>query len=259
VFYRMTDPRLSEPVEKSDLGYEAVQRRLVELRRAGRVPYGWVADLSRHGYFVNTYKNAGDFLRSVAGQYRADLWDDAGVYVEVWVESRSIASVTLRLCQELTVDLYPAGGFSSISLAHEAASTINACNEDRRKVVILYVGDYDQAGVLIDVSLEKELRRHLDDDLEMEFHRVAITEEQIAAYRLPTKPRKAKDKRAPHVAATVEAEAMPAHVLRDLLRAEVEALLPPRALEVARVAEQNERDLLGRIAVILGRGQDEEE
>lgn len=42
VFYRMTDPRLSEPVEKSDKGYRHVQDRCVKLRRAGRVPvFSW--------------------------------------------------------------------------------------------------------------------------------------------------------------------------------------------------------------------------
>lgn len=38
VFYRMTDPRLPEPVEKSDHGYRHVQARCVALRRSGRVP-----------------------------------------------------------------------------------------------------------------------------------------------------------------------------------------------------------------------------
>lgn len=37
VFYRMTDPRLPEPVEKSDNGYRHVQDRCVKLRRSGRV------------------------------------------------------------------------------------------------------------------------------------------------------------------------------------------------------------------------------
>ena len=61
VFYRMTDPRLPEPVSKSDNGYSLVQRRCKELRRSGRVPYAWIADMSRRGYFVSTFKDAGDF------------------------------------------------------------------------------------------------------------------------------------------------------------------------------------------------------
>ncbi len=39
VFYRMTDPRLPEPVEKTEQGYKQVQKRVVEMRRAGRLPY----------------------------------------------------------------------------------------------------------------------------------------------------------------------------------------------------------------------------
>src|SRR6266571_3511253 len=86
VFYRMTDPRLPEPVEKSDRGYRHVQDRCVKLRRAGIVPYAWIADMSRRGYFVNTFQDAGDFLRRMNGLYRADLWANADYRCEVWVE-----------------------------------------------------------------------------------------------------------------------------------------------------------------------------
>ncbi len=99
VFYRMTDPRLTEPVEKSDKGYRHVQDRCVKLRRAGRIPYNWIADMSRQGYFVNTFDDAADFIRRMAGHYRADLWRDADYRCEVWAESRSIASVLLKDCK----------------------------------------------------------------------------------------------------------------------------------------------------------------
>ena len=92
VFYRMTDPRLVEPVEKSDRGYRHVQDRIVKLRRSGRIPYNWVADMSRQGYFVNTFDGAGDFLRRMGGLYRGNLCRDAEYRCEVWVESRSIGS-----------------------------------------------------------------------------------------------------------------------------------------------------------------------
>jgi hypothetical protein len=123
VFYRMTDPRLAEPVEKSDRGYRHVQDRCVKLRRSGALEYGWITDATRRGYFTPTYSNASDFLRSVAGQYRADLWQNSDYYCEIWVESRSIAGVIQNECEELAVSLYPAGGFSSITLAFEQLGT----------------------------------------------------------------------------------------------------------------------------------------
>jgi hypothetical protein len=77
VFYRMTDPRLAEPVEKSDRGYRHVQDRCVKLRRSGDIRYGWITDASRRGYFTVTYDNAADFLRRTNSLYRANLWEDA--------------------------------------------------------------------------------------------------------------------------------------------------------------------------------------
>lgn len=250
IFYRMTDPRLREPVEKSDRGYRHVQDQCVKLRRSGRVPYSWIADMSRHGYFVNTFNGAGDFLRSMAGLYRANLWRDSEFRCEVWCESRSIASVLLVDCEELAVDLFPCGGFSSLSFVHAAAQQHNA-SSDVRPLVVLFVGDFDPAGVWVDVALERELREHLASRIDLHFERVAINLDQIEAYALPTKPRKAGNLRSPQVSFSVEAEAMRASDLRDIVRTRVEALLPEGSLAASLVAEQSERNHLLQMAALL--------
>jgi hypothetical protein len=240
VFYRMTDPRLPEPVEKSDKGYRHVQYRCAQLRRDGKLPYAWIADATRRGHFTFTYSDKADFLRQVAGLYRGHLWEQTPYICELWVESRSLAGVVQGLCRELAVDLYPCGGFSSMTFAYEAAQGINE-TADGREVRIFYVGDYDPAGVIIDVALERELRAHLRPDIDMSFERLGITREQIERLDLPTKPRKDADRRALHVEATVEAEAMPAADMRALIRGRIEALLPPGALEAVRETEESER------------------
>ena len=252
MFYRMTDPRLTEPVEKSEAGYRNVQDRLVKMRRSGAVPYGWITDATRRGYFVNTFDSPSDFIRRMSGLYRSDLWAHSDCYCEVWVESRSIAGVIQDLCEELAVSLYPSGGFTSLTLAFEAAEAINEVH-DGRDVVIFYVGDYDPAGVLIDVAIERELRQHLDPEVRLTFERIGITAQQVIEHDLPTKPRKAGERRAPHILNTVEAEAMPAGLLRELLRERIEALLPPRALEISKVAEENEQAFLEDLADRIGR------
>ena len=252
MFYRMTDPRLLEPVEKSETrGYRVVQDRLVKMRRSGVLPYGWITDATRRGYFVNTFDSPSDFIRRMAGLYRSDLWKHSDYYCEVWVESRSIAGVIQDLCEELAVSLYPSGGFTSLTLAFEAAESINQAHNGR-DVVIFYIGDYDPAGVLIDVAIERELRQHLDPEVDLRFERIGITEQQVIDYDLPTKPRKAGERRAPHIERTVEAEALPAGLMRELLRERIEALLPPRALDVAKVAEENEQSFLNELADSIG-------
>jgi hypothetical protein len=252
VFYRMTNPRLEEPVEKTDRGYRHVQDRMVKLRRDGRLPFGWVADASRRGYHTATFGDRSEFLRRMKGLYRADLWKLSDFYCEVWTESRSIAGVIQDDCRELAVSLYPAGGFSSITLAYQSAEAINSWCEGK-PAVIFYIGDYDPAGVLIDVVLERELREHLDPNVELVFKRISITKEQIAAYDLPAKARKETDRRALHIVETVEAEAMPAGIMRTLLRDEIEALLPPDALSVAKVEEESAQTYFENLAGMVGR------
>lgn len=247
IFYRMTDVRLNQPVEKSEKGYRHIQDRCVKLRRSGLIPYAWIADMSRQGYFVNTFIDASDFIMSMAGLYRADLWSDADYRCEVWTESRSIASVIRSLCNELAVDLYPCSGFSSLSFAHAAAEQ-HISSKDNRPLIIYYIGDYDPAGVLIDQSLERELRLHLNGYIEMDFRRIAINENQIEQYDLPRKPRKKNDIRSKQIESTVEAEAMPAHILRQMLREYIESLLPEGALYATKIAEQSERNGLIALA-----------
>ena len=95
------------------------------------------------------------------------------------------------------------------------------------------LGDFDPAGVLIDRHVEAELRR------------LAINPEQIAAFDLPEKPRKAGDRRRLDIEQTVEAEAMPAGEMRRLVREAVESYLPAGALQTVRIAEQSEREMVG--------------
>lgn len=243
-FYRMTDPRLAVPVEKTDAGYNRVQRHCLALRRSGRIPYGWISDSSRRGYHVPTFDGAGDFIERFSGLYRAALWTKREPLVEVWCESRSLAGVLQADCERLAVSLYPAGGFASATLCYEAACEIDRA--DRTDVVVLYIGDYDPAGLLIDQSIETELLKHLRTRLII--RRLAINEEQISVYDLPTKPRKKGDKRRLDVNETVEAEAMPAMILRQIVREAVESYLPPRALQAALVAEESERAGLQMLA-----------
>lgn len=249
IFYRMTNPRLPEPVDKTDNGYCQVQDRITLMRRAGTIPYGWITDATRRGFHVSTFRDPGEFIRETARLYRRPLWDSCRHYVEVWCESRSIAGIVENDCNELCVSLYPAGGFSSITLAHQAAESMAYETMDGFKPAeIIYIGDYDPAGVLIDVSIERELRRHLPEGFRLNFHRIAITEQQIAEYDLPTKPRKPGDRRSQHVTATVEAEAMPAALMRQILRDKIESFLPAAGLDVIRVAEASERDFLMHLA-----------
>jgi hypothetical protein len=156
VFYRITDPRLPEPVEKSDRGYRHIQRRCLELRRSGKIPYGWISDATQRGYFTRTYNSGADFLRAVKGLYRADLWARTPDHVEVWVESRSLAGVVQDDCRALAVSLYPTGGFSSATLTYEA---VGGGHQQLRN---LQLGDLLHRGLLSGRGADRQVHREGD-------------------------------------------------------------------------------------------------
>ncbi len=79
----------------------------------------------------------------------------------------------------------------------------------------------------------------------MLFVRIAITEEQVEEYDLPDKG--IGEHR-------VEGEAMPAPILREILRTEIESLLPSNALKVAKIAETSERGWLRKMAAMRNTG-----
>jgi hypothetical protein len=66
------------------------------------------------------------------------------------------------------------------------------------------------------------------------------------------------DKRSLHITETVEAEALPAYLMRELVRSKIEELLPPHALIVAQAAEESERSYLDRLADAVDLVDDEE-
>ena len=245
VFYRLVDDHtLAVPVPKTDQGYKQVCKRLVSMRAAGTVPYGWVSDSTRMGYHVTTFNDPGELLSYAAGLYRQNEWSSAPRHIEVWTESRSIAGVVRGTCSALGVSLYPAGGFSSDTFIWEAAQYVKSIG---KPATLLYVGDYDPAGLIIDQDILNKMRCHLGG-LEVELRRIAVTAAQVAAYQLPTKPRKAGERRRPDILETVEAEALPANILRRLVTDAVDEYLDPEVRRRTRLSENAQRETLHLLA-----------
>ena len=72
-----------------------------------------------------------------------------------------------------------------------------------------------------------------------------MTEEQIAAMRLPSRPTKTSDSRSRSFGpVSVELDAIEANALRDLVRNAIERHLPAWHLEGLQLVEEQERRLL---------------
>ena len=74
VFYQATVRGI---VEKTETGYAKVQTDLVVMRRAGDLPYDWLADNTRWQRKPRTFDSIEDALEETARFYRKSLWNDA--------------------------------------------------------------------------------------------------------------------------------------------------------------------------------------
>ena len=244
IFYRMVTQNL---VEKSNKGYQQLQKATVDMRDTKALPYSWIEDSSRHAYWNAGYAGVGNYAEAAASLYRRDYWDSTDLLVEVWCESRSLAGVLGQVCREYVVPLFPSSGFSSLSFTYQAA--VHIIESGRAHAVILYVGDYDQAGVLIDRAIEDRLRDFLASwEGELTFHRLAVNDDQIDTMGLPTRPPKASDIRSPEVTRAVEAEAIPAPAMRGMVSTALQELIPERVLRQERlIEEQEQNDIVARL------------
>jgi hypothetical protein len=215
VFYQAT---VRDWVEKSDPGYNKVQTDLVQMRRAGVLPYDWLADNTRWQRKPRTFNGVQQALEDTARLYRKDLWADADAYV-------------------------------SLSFLHNAATFIN---DLRVPTFIYHCGDYDPSGVNAAEKIEQTLRE-MAPNAEISFERIAVTPEQITAWSLPSRPTKKSDRRSKNFGAiSVELDAIEPNQLRDLIERAIERHLPPVRFAVLKAAERSERELIAGLVGMMG-------
>lgn len=92
---------------------------------------------------------------------------------------------------------------------------------------VFVVSDWDQSGVHLFSALAEDVTAFAAVDApgtEVVFERLAVTEQQIADYGLPTAPPKASDHRSFSGTSTTQAEALPPDVLAAMLKAAIDAL-----------------------------------
>jgi len=248
VFYQATVHNI---VEKSEAGYNKVQTDLVLMRRAGEVPFDWLADNTRWQRKPLTFGSVEEALQDTARLYRKALWDDVDVYCEVWLEKDALSGVIYPITSMFDVPLMVARGYASLSFLHNAAEFIN----DLEVPVYLYhLGDFDPSGVNAGEKIEATLRE-MAPAAEIHFERLAVTPEQIRAWDLPTRPTKTSDSRARGFGdISVELDAIEPTKLRLLIEAAIDHHLPQRQFKVLKAAEESERTLIQQLVAGLGGG-----
>ncbi len=247
VFYRVSS---AGAVAKTENGYRAIGRRLLALRRNRRIPYDWITDGTRWVAKPDTHRDVETMLNDAAASYRKMLWRDQNVDVHVFTEKDAISGVILPITDRWDVPLGILRGYASESFAYSMAQEIA---ETGKPTFVYQLGDHDPSGVDAWRDFRRKVMGFLqdwDDGSEemVYFERIAVTEEQIHELNLPTRPTKRTDSRAPGFGGqSVEVDAIPAAVLRQLVHDAIVQHLDKHAYRITKAAEESERNLLIRM------------
>lgn len=246
VFYQLVVRQL---IEKTETEYQrTVIRLLTEMRLDGQILFSWIVDETRQRRITETYDSIADAVRATAMFYRRSALRACSVSIEIWVEKDALSGVLWDVTSEYDVPLMVSRGMPSLTFLHGTAQEIYRAAEQGKQTYIYQFGDHDPSGVLIPKTIESRLDQFCQklDCPPPHFERVALTEEQIAEFDLPTRPTKriGNSHATKFEGDSVELDALSASELRSIVRQVIERHISGRQLATLRVAEESEREVL---------------
>jgi hypothetical protein len=242
LFYRLVGPGI---ISKTEAEYKNLGRLLTRWRRAGRIDWTAFADSTRWHIRAQTFDSLDDALRRTRETYRRDLWSTQPYYCELWIEKDAIASIVSDVANDFGVPVFVCRGFASLSSLHGAAQTFKNARWSGKDVVIFHMGDYDPSGHAAADAIERSLAEDFGCDIN--FRRLAVTQDQIREQNLPTRPTKhsthAKDWGEEE---SVELDAMSSFDMRRIVGDAIESLIDPYEWAKLQGIEREEKTTLAR-------------
>lgn len=246
VFYRLVG---QHGFSKTEQAYARLCEMMNRARRAGLVDFGAIRDDGTVSQPAGGWASESSFYRSVrywAGQFELDRRTGQPVHAELWVEASGMVPQAARVAHEFGIDVYSAGGFNSLTDKHDTAQRLYQAG---KKVIVMHVGDYDPSGLAIIDSLAADINAFYEGLsgsplADITWRRIAVTEEQIEAYSLPTAPQKATDVRGEHMSETVQAEALDPDTLADVIRSACAEVTDDERLQETLEESETVRDRL---------------
>jgi hypothetical protein len=250
VFYQLVARGV---VDKTEAQYQqTVIRLLVEMRMDGTIPFPWIVDETRRRQVTRTYNNVTEAVQATAEFYRRSALRECPDYLEIWVEKDALSAIVWDAASEYDVPVLVSRGMPSITQLYGTAVAIKQAARAGKHTYIYQFGDHDPSGVAIPKTIERRLGE-LCESLRVPaptIERVALTEEQIDEYNLPMRPTKREGNRYAQnfEGDSVELDALPASILRSLIRKTIEQHIDRDALDTLRAAEESEREFIERWA-----------
>jgi hypothetical protein len=237
-------------VAKSESGYRQVQRQVLAMRRERLLPWDFVADGTRWMRKASAWDDLDDYLQSVARGYRRDLWQRQDVRIEIWLEKDALAGVLSDVTNAWGVSLMVSRGQSSATFLHSAAKEAEQAARFGIATYVYALYDLDAGGNRAAHAIEHELPRQAPG-VPIYFERLAVTQQQVQEWSLPTRPANTKDPdAAKNLSWAVDLDAIPPDKLTELVEDAIRHHIDVGAWEIEQTVEEQERE--GLLALAQG-------
>jgi hypothetical protein len=225
---------------------------LTYLRDRGIIPWSWIEDPSRTLDIWRFAASVYSYASEAVERARIDLWDGEKPPLYLF-ESRAAWGVCRDLFSEYLVPSAPCGGQCRGFLINEIAPLLKGNNRKVR-----YIGDYELRGPAdqIETHTKKVLEQHAGHEFTSEtWIKIALTEAQVRANpRLRREEITKYDNRynPPKKYQAVECEALKQKVLMNIIRKDLDAMLPEPLADVL-VREERQRTKTRRALARIAR------
>lgn len=192
LFYRLVS---LEVIPNTNQAYKQLSSITVAARKKGKLRWDSFSDEGRLvlSDFIEEYKTPEQFvqlhidlLKKASQNYTIPRWHKQLHYVEVWIEKQALADTFSSFLRGRDVRIAVNRGYSSWSFLYENCTRLLKVKDSGKEIHILYFGDFDPCGDNMEDHLDKAFVYFGLEDID--FQRVAVTEEQIEKFNLPHMP-----------------------------------------------------------------------
>jgi hypothetical protein len=177
--------------------YQYLSHFTARAREGDELPINCFADQSRMVIqdFNDIYQSPEQYvergikyLKNAAFQYHDAIprWHKQPEYVEVWIEKDALSGTFKSILKNRQVKIVPTRGFSSIGFSYNNIQRLKQFQVEGKNIHILYFGDLDPSGEVIEEVIDKKLIEY--GIFDVDFKRIAVTEEQTRQFNLPHNP-----------------------------------------------------------------------
>lgn len=226
---------------------QKISRLLLWAREDGFVPWEWIVDESRQIEDSGGFADLEAYGRVIEKAYRRDFWAHQRNRLIVISEKATVTGILRPVLEQYGVPFFAVHGFNSATKVHELALQIA---EDKRKTVLLYVGDYDPSGLYMSrEDLPARLSKYGAGDFL--FRRIALIESDLSD--LPSFEAKKTDPRygwfvEKYGSDAWELDAMNPNDLRERVEEEIDSYIDADAWKQHKRIEAVQRETTRKIA-----------